>query len=310
MFPSSTNTPRRGLGTAMCWPALMSDAFTHAASFMGEACFIVRFFGRSTRYGCSAVVRMVRPSSGTMRYVCRTPMNMTLLTRLQTISPVFSSSDCISSPASRSIISGSSYSYEPSERLRLRRRRVSAVTQCPETVSAVEEAYGKTDAVVEVAVKYGATAVPKIVRLVVVALVVVAFVAVRLVAVSVVILTMVAVSASMMPVVKRPKTLKKFVEVAFVVEALVEKKLVDVALVVVAFVAVMLVVVRLARVNAPVTERSPVIVVVASEVSPLAVSEESSGAPVTERECALEMWGWVRSSLSRCSILPTLAAEE
>ena len=53
-----------------------------------------------------------------------------------------------------------------------------------------------------------------------------------------------------------------------------------------------------------------VMVVVASEVSPLAVSEASSVAPVTESECALEMVGCVRSSSSRCSILPTLAAEE
>src|SRR3989344_3934670 len=62
--------------------------------------------------------------------------------------------DCvvISSPSSMSFIITSSSSYEPSLRLRLRRRRVSAVTQCPDTVSAVEEAYGKVLAPVAVEV--------------------------------------------------------------------------------------------------------------------------------------------------------------
>src|SRR3989338_1236675 len=77
---------------------------------------------------------------------------MTLLTRLHVISPVFSSSDCISSPASRSVISGSSYSYEPSERRLRRRNLVSAVTQCPDTLSAVGLAYGKVLAPVAVEV--------------------------------------------------------------------------------------------------------------------------------------------------------------
>jgi hypothetical protein len=84
----------------------------------------------------------------------------------------------------------------------------------PLTVTAVLDAYGKTDAVVEVAVNEGATAAVKTVRLVVVADVVVAFVAMRLVAVRLVIVASVAVNVSMIPVVKRERIEKSVVDVA------------------------------------------------------------------------------------------------
>src|SRR3989344_3843965 len=113
-------------GTVLPYPSLVGGCWL----FTG-AC--------RTRYGWFAVVRIWRPEAVTRRYVCFTPIKASCLTRLQTSAPVFSSSDCISSPASTSCISTSSYSYgspavsevEPSLRRPRRRSLVSPVTHCP-----------------------------------------------------------------------------------------------------------------------------------------------------------------------------------
>ena len=105
-----------------------------------------------------------------------------------------------------------------------------------------------------------------------------------------------------------------FDAVRLVVEAVTAERLeiyefVEVAFVVVEFTKVASVAVSgvPVKLTAPETVRSPVIVVVASEVSPTTESESALEMPALVMEPPV-MVGSVRSSSSRCSIRPTLAA--